>query len=504
MDSLNNSEHTSHDRSRFPPASGGKHSDSNGFITTDVDDFTDFPRFKESLKTTRLTTIDSALTSAANILVYILFFVLGFVLPPITAFVRFLRRAGHRDRSAVAGDEPDIYDTYATNLNGRWSDIVRALTRNFGAEPKFDFDLAEFFLQLSSLAYEPNEIMNQVLDREWPPHLRHVRFGCNGCIILALWSVKDNFVVFAFKGTSPYNLTEWLEDFTLRKRAAKNGVLPGLVHSGFYGSFGFPEDDFAQSIKAADNPTCSHDGSNSWNNLLLPTFRKIRKEFPDKKPHLWITGHSLGAALATVFTSTILWRDSQIGSNYPVPNMDWGQEFVRHGTYTFGNPYTGDHDWKSAIETVTKVKVGPGYNYFRVINSNDIVCYVPLATFAKSFIFTPTKEDSDKYQSITLNDFRHLGTPILLRYRSKFWDKRERTIPVALENQFRELLSAPSELLLSNNTYTAKFFVLLNVLTWGVFGYLRDHFPSEYLANLRKARTSVKRDRTEFGSKHYQ
>lgn len=48
---------------------------------------------------------------------------------------------------------------------------------------------------------------------------------------MAIWSVEKNFVVLVFKGTSPYNLTEWLTDCTIRKSAAKNNVLPGLVHS---------------------------------------------------------------------------------------------------------------------------------------------------------------------------------------------------------------------------------------------------------------------------------
>src|SRR4051794_10097413 len=52
-----------------------------------------------------------------------------------------------------------------------------------------------------------------------------------GHAFFVIWSVKHNFVVITFKGTSPYNLTEWLENCTLRKKASKNGVLPGLIHT---------------------------------------------------------------------------------------------------------------------------------------------------------------------------------------------------------------------------------------------------------------------------------
>lgn len=45
-----------------------------------------------------------------------------------------------------------------------------------------------------------------------------------------------------------------------------------------------------------------------WEKIFLPNLTAIGDYFENTKPNLWITGHSLGAATASVFTSVLLWH----------------------------------------------------------------------------------------------------------------------------------------------------------------------------------------------------
>ena len=76
---------------------------------------------------------------------------------------------------------------------------------------------------------------------------------------------------------------------------------------------------------------------------LLPYVRKLHK----KGCKIWITGHSLGGALATLFASR--YESAQ-------------------GVYTFGSPRVGNKVFKKNFE----VKI------YRIVNNEDIVPQVPL------------------------------------------------------------------------------------------------------------------------------
>ena len=70
---------------------------------------------------------------------------------------------------------------------------------------------------------------------------------------------------------------------------------------------------------------------------------------PDR--HLIITGHSLGAAMATLCAS----RLTQAGHSVEL--------------YTFGSPKVGDPDWAKQFNAI---------NAYRFVNNNDLVTQVPL------------------------------------------------------------------------------------------------------------------------------
>ena len=76
----------------------------------------------------------------------------------------------------------------------------------------------------------------------------------------------------------------------------------------------------------------------------------------DKK--LWVTGHSLGGALCSLYAGML------IANSYSV-----------YGVYTFGSPRPGNKDFRKALNE--KIE-GPHY---RVVNAGDIVPHVPPEPF---------------------------------------------------------------------------------------------------------------------------
>lgn len=137
---------------------------------------------------------------------------------------------------------------------------------------------------------------------------------------------RSDMIILAFRGTEPQNMRDWSTDAEISKKPVPE--LKGEVHKGF--------------LNALDA---------IWNDVWVYV-RTIRDKYPlkDKCP-LWITGHSLGGALAVLATAKLLTENGGLVK----------------GLYTFGQPRVGDaafaHYFNSLFES----------NTFRYVNNNDIV-----------------------------------------------------------------------------------------------------------------------------------
>lgn len=145
----------------------------------------------------------------------------------------------------------------------------------------------------------------------------HKFFENDGAQCHAVWD-KETYVL-AFRGTEPDEISDILADLNAIPRGA---MTHGLVHSGFRGEV----DKLWEEIKK----------------------HRDSKTHKDKK--FYITGHSLGAAMATIATSRF-------------------EEYTKvEQLTTFGSPRVGTRKFVKHIETP----------HMRFVNNNDLVTKVPL------------------------------------------------------------------------------------------------------------------------------
>ena len=130
---------------------------------------------------------------------------------------------------------------------------------------------------------------------------------------------KDrNDIWFAFRGTEPSKLNDVMADLNVIKNAAKAG---GRVHSGFQQEVNDLWMDILKELEHNDQ-------------------LKVRKD-------VYMTGHSLGAAMATIAAT----------------------RYQPHELFTFGSPRVGGPRFIKNIKCP----------HYRFMNNNDIVCRIPPA-----------------------------------------------------------------------------------------------------------------------------
>ncbi|MFI6585302.1 lipase family protein [Embleya sp. NPDC050493] len=139
---------------------------------------------------------------------------------------------------------------------------------------------------------------------------------------------SDRMVLVAFRGTEPEQIRDWLSD-------TNTPPVPGPAGKGFV-----------------------HFGFHRAHHVVHPDIIGTIAEFADGGQTVWITGHSLGGALAML-------AGARMHFEAPILTPD--------GVYTYGQPRTCDRLLATAYDAALKDRT------FRFVNNNDIVPQVPPA-----------------------------------------------------------------------------------------------------------------------------
>lgn len=143
---------------------------------------------------------------------------------------------------------------------------------------------------------------------------------------------NDDFAVLAFRGTEANRIKDIKADVKATQTTCPTG---GRVHSGFKEQY----DDVAYEVE-----------------------RALDDERVKGKP-LFVTGHSLGGAVATIATRRLP-ADRQLAA-----------------CYTYGSPRVGTEEWVGQIKTPI----------YRIVNSADPVPLVPLSGMITFFLVKATR-----------------------------------------------------------------------------------------------------------------
>ena len=165
--------------------------------------------------------------------------------------------------------------------------------------------------------------------------------------VCAIAASCDEFTVIAFRGTQ--NLKDWMTDLYATPVGYpwifEAGPEVGSIHAGF-----------------------GHALRDAWTKVATAVADMIaqskRVSGPPTKPPptLWLTGHSLGGALAVLAGATFsMWRDAKIRSV--------------NGIYTFGQPRIGLYQFCANYDHQLKSRT------FRFVNKEDLVPRVPFRSW---------------------------------------------------------------------------------------------------------------------------
>ncbi|MEM6451294.1 MAG: lipase family protein [Cyanobacteria bacterium P01_D01_bin.105] len=209
--------------------------------------------------------------------------------------------------------------------------------------------LALTLAKAAYLAYQDKQFIAEVVGRWCVPLTKHssrevIRhnfryFHNHGRDTQAFMFRTDKFMVLAFRGSQESkdwltNFTTQLRNFTIYKDGvAANSSYRGRVHKGFFLAWAIIE----KSVLAQ-----------------MGRWRQDCADMGNALPPLYITGHSLGGALATIAAAALAEHGIEVA-----------------GVYTFGQPRVGDRTFVRQLNNITQGKV------FRFVNNNDIVPHVP-------------------------------------------------------------------------------------------------------------------------------
>ncbi|KAG2316953.1 hypothetical protein Bca52824_020075 [Brassica carinata] len=261
------------------------------------------------------------------------FFLRGEVVMPKTTSENYLSFIGHLDRRIS---------------------LDKTKSREDG-----DLYYAALCIMSSKLAYENSARIKHVVEHHWS--MKYL--GLNDywdeyqeketTQAFMMSADQEKTVVVAFRGTEPFNSEDWCSDFDITWYELPN---IGRIHGGFMKALGL-QNNCSWPKKPLPNP-------NRLSPLAYYSIRDSLKALiaQDEHTKFVLTGHSLGGALAILFTAVLVMHDET--------------ELLERlqGVYTYGQPRVGDSTFGEFME---KKLEEHDIKYYRFVYNNDIVPRLP-------------------------------------------------------------------------------------------------------------------------------
>lgn len=240
---------------------------------------------------------------------------------------------------------------------------------------KYSNDHALYLGRAAQLAYEdPGKNLENALKQELGLEL--IEFISGSFSTQCYVATDDEKIVIAFRGTEGLSdgfqfVADWLRNLQLIRDEAHAG---GEVHSGFRAALDEVWPGLTHTLNCCRPPSLRIGDVNKLIKAkkLKPGMLSAAAKKQDYK-NVWITGHSLGGALATLAASRIA--------------VIQGREVA--GVYTFGQPRVGDQEFHRVYDKLLQDR------HFRVVNNNDIVTRVPPRAFGYRHVGTLRYFDVD-------------------------------------------------------------------------------------------------------------
>jgi hypothetical protein len=167
-----------------------------------------------------------------------------------------------------------------------------------------------------------------------------------------LQSACGRVAILCYRGTEPRNLTSWMADFDVNPKFVGMRASPGgqkaLIHLGFYRNL---EATWDEVSRALDHALAGRPVDEAHDDSLRPL------------EALFVTGHSLGAAMAALAGVRLAIGDGE-------------RERFRsklRGVYTFGQPFVGNPTFAAICSEDPLLCRG----VFRHVYRNDVVPHLP-------------------------------------------------------------------------------------------------------------------------------
>ncbi|PTL80051.1 lipase family protein [Vitiosangium sp. GDMCC 1.1324] len=255
----------------------------------------------------------------------------------------------------------------------KYVDRLLGDTRDAQGNPRYSASMSRLLAITSGWAYSDAEMLSNVLHRNG---LRNNRCEYIGVVNDALFVfAKAYFIqseggrlgILCFRGTEPSNILNWMTDASVNPETFLTDLEgKGMVHGGFYRNVMAVWPSILSSLEKALQGQAVTQPPEGADVIALPDKGRAQSREPMLHPMeaLYITGHSLGAAMATLAAALLYQGVDRESESYVQLRR------VLRGIYTYGQPLVGDEAFAEQCEEVAP-------RIFRHVYKNDIVPRLP-------------------------------------------------------------------------------------------------------------------------------